>query len=78
MIKIKFLVLLAALVIALGGMLQMSSKVSYARANCPTGTNCGCSHVFAPVLCGKQKCRYTNFCYARCAGWTSTQCTDVP
>lgn len=78
--NLKFVLLAAAISVLAGGLIEINSAAAYAgpTTTCPTGTNCSCSNVFAPVICGKQKCRYNNFCIAQCAGWTAKQCTDVP
>jgi len=64
----------------LAGILQAASGGLLAAPppkSCPGSNGCGCSTAYAPVLCGKQKCRYTNFCHAQCAGWTSQDCKDA-
>ncbi len=74
-------VLMIALVILVAGAILLQSDVAVAGngnsgGGCPSGSGCGCGTAYAPVLCGKQKCRYLNSCVARCAGWSSTQCVD--
>ena len=77
MTKLKIVVLAVELILIAIGIFQLNPSAAYAGGSCPTGSGCGCNLAFAPVVCGKQKCRYTNFCHAKCAGWTSTQCTDA-
>jgi hypothetical protein len=67
-------------VLALGAILmavvQLGAGTAYAKTStCPGSTGCGCSTAYAPVVCGH--CRYTNFCHAQCAGWTSKNCKDA-
>lgn len=81
--RLRIVLLAVAIVVLIAGIVQLGPDLAYAGGGnsggtCPGGSGCGCSFVFAPVICGKQKCRYTNFCYAQCAGWSVTQCSDVP
>jgi hypothetical protein len=80
MLKFGVVILAVALIVTGFGMLQLNTEAAASPkgGGCPAGTNCNCSFVFAPVQCGKAKCRYTNFCYAQCAGWTAQDCNDVP
>ncbi|MBI1802845.1 MAG: hypothetical protein HY033_01090 [Ignavibacteriae bacterium] len=75
MVALRIVLLAVVLIVAIVGIVQMNTEVAYA-ASCPTGSGCGCTTAFAPVICGKQKCRYVNMCLATCAGWTSSQCVD--
>ena len=77
MTKVKLIVLAIQLILIAIGILQLIAESAIARGNCPSGAGCGCNLAYAPVICGKQKCRYTNFCHAQCAGWTSSQCHDA-
>ena len=78
---IKAFLLVLAIVVLCAGIVTLRSDVAYAGngkpgGSCPSGTGCGCSTAFAPVICGKQKCKYLNMCVASCSGWTSSQCVD--
>ena len=72
---IKALLLVLATVALIAGGIALHSDVAFA-GTCPSAAGCGCNTAYAPVLCGKQKCRYLNSCHARCAGWSYTQCVD--
>jgi hypothetical protein len=79
MSKLRVLVPVVILGAIATAAVQLGAGVSYANpnkpSNCPGSTGCGCSTAYAPVVCGG--CRYTNFCHAQCAGWTSKNCKDA-
>jgi hypothetical protein len=77
--RLRFVLPALAFGAILAGALQLSAAPAFAAktSNCPSSTGCGCSTAYAPVACGHGKCRYTNFCHARCAGWTSADCTEL-
>jgi hypothetical protein len=75
--KLRVVLPVLALGAILMGVVQLGAGATYAAATCPGSTGCGCSTAYAPVVCGHGKCRYTNFCKAKCAGWTSKDCKDA-
>jgi hypothetical protein len=75
MMKLRVVLLAAAMIVLAAGALQINTEAAYG-GNCPSGGSCGCSTAYAPVIC-KGNCRYTNMCHASCAGFTSSQCKDA-
>jgi hypothetical protein len=59
------------------GMVALAKKPGPPVGGCPDPAPwCVCYALYAPVVCGDD-CWYSNDCWARCAGWKTSQCTAV-
>jgi hypothetical protein len=81
--RARFAARLSAVALLVGivsvGMGQlMAARPRPGPGPCPSpAPGCFCATIYAPVRCGPNNCQYSNQCFAGCAGWAPSACTQI-